>query len=310
MVFYILLAFIFLFLNIFIGSQQKITFDHNILLFIRIPRAIIAFLAGSALAMGGVIAQGLFRNVLACPSILGVQVASILAITIGYSLSLDLLYYNIIPYFAALGAFLNLCILLLWLRTNKNITSLVLVGTALTAIFAAFINVMVALQIDKYELSLKISNWMLGSFENGTWKNIQVSIIPLVIGFFICFILSHKLDVLYLGEETAASLGVNLLQVRILGVIAISLLAGTISFLVGAVSFVGLIVPHICRKIVGGKHHLLLVYSFFIGGILTSCVDLLSKLFPKFYIAPGIILGLIGAPFFLWVLNKEKQYEI
>ena len=290
--------------NVLLGSHFNFYPSHDILISIRFPRAIVAFLAGAILSLAGVITQGLFRNVLACPSILGVQASALLFIMIGYSLSLDLLYMGSIPLMAVLGSCFCLCLLLFWVR--HSIHSLVLVGVGLNSIFGSIISLLLILNMDRYTFYLKINNWMFGSFENAIWNHIYYAILPIALGLFLSFYLSKQLDLLYLGEETAISLGSNMVRLRILGVITISLLAGSVIFLVGSISFVGLIVPHICRKLWGHHHKSLLIYSIFLGGALTSVVDLTSKLFYPHYIAPGIILGLVGAPFFLWLLYKIR----
>lgn len=276
----------------------------NIVLYARLPRTLAALLCGAALASGGVIIQGVLGNPLAGPNIIGVNSGAGLAAILCSAL-LPTASLAAVPIAAFLGA-LGACILVYTLarHTGASRITLVLAGVAISSMFSAAID---AISILFPDAALGSATFLVGRLSGVTVNALKVPALLTVFAVAGAFALSYELDLLTLGDEVAQSLGLSARTARNLLLTLAAVLCGAAVSFAGLVGFVGLLVPHAARFLVGGEHKYLLGASLFLGAGLVTVCDLLSRvLFAPFELPVGILLSLLGGPFFLWLLFKQR----
>ncbi len=290
-----------------LGSPPSDRLSDALVWAIRLPRALLVGLCGAALACAGAVTQGLFRNPMAEPGVLGVSSGAAVLAVMGMFLGLDTLGMWVTPILAGLGAAGSLALLLGIVGTRRGVATLLLAGIAIAAIGSALTTLLLALAGARWDLGLKMIAWLMGSFEARTWVHLGWGIVPLLAGFALAAGLHRDLDSLLLGEQTARSLGVDTLVFRRRAIACIALLVGTTTALSGVIGFIGLVVPHMVRLIVGPRHRRLLPASAAGGAVLLLVVDLLSRGATAVVLPPGAITSLIGAPWFLWLLRRRGR---
>lgn len=284
----------------------------TILLAIRLPRIVVAALAGAALSAAGVLSQGLFRNSLASPSVMGSEAGAALAAAVVFHLGAAYAHWLLLPAAAFAGALAATSVLFVLARHRGPTTplaTLLLAGFALNALLAAVTSLFLSLLLEDVQKSSAAMHWLLGGFGGKGWEHAGMMLAPLIIGFCLALTLTARLDVLTLGEEVAASLSVALPQLRRAAFIAIALLVGGAAAVSGAVPFVGLVVPHFTRRLWGPRHGPLLALSAINGATLMLLADLVARTVraPR-ELEVGVLTSLLGAPFFLWLLlAKDKE---
>ena len=272
------------------------------LLFVRMPRTAAAALAGGALALSGALMQAVLNNTMASPNVIGVNAgagfAALLAVTLFPGAGR-------MPMASFLGAFLTaLFIYLLAVRAGLSRTTLILAGLAVSSILTAASNTITLLAPDSLAGA---SNFMLGGFSGVTLTAVGRSGWYLAAGAALALFLSTELNVLQLGEESAASLGLHVGRVRLLAILAAALLAGAAVSFSGLLGFVGLLVPHMARRLVGSDNRWLLPAAALLGGAFVLLCDVLARvLFAPFELPVGIVMSLLGGPFFLYLLLRRK----
>jgi iron complex transport system permease protein len=277
-----------------------------------------AFLAGAALAVGGVVVQGLFRNPLASPSVLGTTAGA------SFGGQVALLVYGmtgasaivvpemIVPLGCFVGALGALAVLLLFLRITRDLLALLLTGFVLSALFLSLSAFVTSIAQETWELGRAVVSFSLGSV-SGTGPRQLAFAIPLIAAALVaCWFWGRSLDLLLSGEEEAQSMGANVRAVRWWSAIWVSVLvAGAVS-VGGNVGFVGLVVPHMLRPFAGTKHQGLIPAAALAGGVFLVACDVIARLVPSRSEMPlGVVTGLIGAPLFLFLLiklRKERAY--
>ncbi len=274
---------------------------------IRLPRALLAFVIGAGLGCAGCISQGIFRNPLASPNVLGVSTGASVAVIIGVTLGLDELALWFTPLLAALGSVGTFGLLYLLTAGSRNIFSLLLSGLALSTLFSAIMALLLGLQVQDYEVTVRVMQWLLGSLEAKSWSHLHWGWLPILLGLMLSMLLRKDLDVLHLGEQTASSLGTNLRSTYLLSIMAVALLVGAATALAGIIGFVGLVIPHITRLLVGTSHHRLIPFSMALGAFFMLLVDITSRIIVSLYLPPGVITSLLGAPLFLWLIRKHYK---
>ncbi|WP_029452480.1 FecCD family ABC transporter permease [Clostridium algidicarnis] len=287
-------------------TDKNGTVHYHIIWNIRLPRTIISVLVGISLSLSGTIIQGVMRNSLASPSIIGVSSgAGFAALTI---LILFPEYYNLVPLGAFVGAFVVTMLIygLAW-KDGLVPNRLILAGVAVNSLLGAGNNALLTFFPDRVS---GVINFMVGGLNGVTWANVH-SILPYVIvGVIISLILSDKLNILVLGDEVATGLGVSVEMIRFIFIILSSLLAGSAVSVVGLLGFVGLIVPHISRLIIGSDYRFLFPAAILLGAIIVLICDLISRvLFAPIEIPVGIIMSALGAPFFLYLLRSKEAKQ-
>lgn len=290
-------------------ASQSDPLSHTIIWEIRLPRTLVCCLIGMALATAGVLSQGLFRNPLASPSVIGTSSGGVLAAVLVIYLGFGNLFYTI-PIAGFLGALLT-TVLVLYLTQQSmgyQIERVLLTGFSLNTLVGAITSFILSISLEDYNKAPMILNWMMGSFSGKGWQHLGVALLPICIGVYLAFMISYRLNILAMGNEVAQSLGISWNRIRILAIVAIALLVGTSVSLVGLLPFLGLIVPHITRSLVGPEHRRLLIGSMINGMTLALVADFIARhLWQPKELQVGVLISLIGSPLFLWLLWKKRE---
>jgi iron complex transport system permease protein len=277
---------------------------------IRTPRVFVAALVGAGLAIAGAQMQGLFKNPLASPDIVGTSAGGALgAVTaLATGLAMRSLFY--LPLLAFAGSFVALFAVYA-IATRKGRTPvaiLLLAGVALGALFAAATSFLITSTWVRYEVAQEILFWLSGGLDNRTWAHVLMVLPCVALGGLVSVFYTRELDLLLGGEEAASSLGVEVEHTKRVVLTVSALLTGAAVAVSGVVGFVGLVVPHVVRLCVGPKHRTLLPASAVTGAVFLVAADLLARtLIRPEEIRLGVITALFGAPFFLYLLLRHRQ---
>ncbi len=281
---------------------------------IRMPRTILGVLVGAALAVSGTILQGLFRNPLADPGIIGVtagaSVGAIGAIVLGASLPL-FIQASVGPYLIPVAAFLGswaTVVLLYAIATQRGRTSvatLLLAGIAMAALAGAASGILIYVSDDQQLRDLNF--WLLGALGGATWEKVGFAAPLILLALFCASFLGRALNGFALGEATALHLGIPVQRAKNVAILCVAAAVGTAVAFSGSIGFVGIVVPHLLRLATGPDHEPLLINSALLGGALLVWADVAARL----VVAPaelpiGIVTALIGAPVFLWILLRRR----
>lgn len=280
----------------------------SIIFLVRLPRVVVAALVGAALATSGTVMQGMFRNPMADPGIIGVSSGASLGAVIAIALGLASGSLYFLPLFASVGSLAAaFTIFMLASRQGKiPVMGLILSGVAVS-MFLSSITMIVLMFINGDQVK-QFLFWTTGSLNGKMWEDVRIIIVPIIACIVIILMFSRDLNVLLLGEEEAQSVGLNPSRARKLFLLLSSVTAATAVCVSGTISFVGLIVPHILRLIVGPDHRILLPASALGGAIFLVACDLAARtvLIPQ-EIGVGIVTSLLGAPYFLYLLMKARK---
>ncbi|MCO6392169.1 iron chelate uptake ABC transporter family permease subunit [Aliihoeflea aestuarii] len=274
---------------------------------IRLPRALLALTVGIGLGLSGAVLQGLLRNPLAEPGIIGITAsASFGAVAIFYTGLAGASLYAL-PAGALAGAALSVVLLLgIAARAGATLT-LILAGVALTSLAGALTSLILNLSPNPFA-SYEIIFWLLGSLRDRSMSHVWLALPLMVAGWLMLAMTARALDALSLGEEAAASLGVKLPLVRLLIVAGTALCVGAGTAVAGAIGFVGLVVPHLVRPFTDRLPSSLLLPSALGGGALLLAADIAARLVvPTRELNVGVLTALIGAPFFLWLVVRSRR---
>ncbi|HAI69914.1 MAG TPA: iron ABC transporter [Gammaproteobacteria bacterium] len=292
-------------INDIMPSQQVIIW------LIRTPRVVIAALVGAALAIAGVQMQGLFQNPLASPDIVGTSSGGAFGAVIALAMGLASYSLFYLPVFAFFGAFLALFTVyaLATRRGNTPVATLLLAGVALNALIGAMISYVITLVWLEYDIAREIIFWLMGGLDSRTWIHVGIALPGILLGTLIALLYTRELDILLMGQETAYSLGVEVEPVKRIILTSTALLTGTAVAVSGIVGFVGLIIPHIVRLLIGPKHRYLVPASALMGATFLILADLLARtLHRPEEIRLGILTAAFGAPFFLYLLLRHQRH--
>jgi len=288
--------------------------EWEILLNIRIPRVLCAFLAGAMLSLSGMSFQALFRNPLATPFTLGVSAGAALgaAVFIRIGLAFTILGISGISLAAFGGAMLAVALVygLTKLKGGFSTTTLLLAGIAISFFFSSLILFMQ--YVSGLTHSFRIVHWMMGSLTSADYGKL-INLLPFIgTGGVLLTFLHREMNLLMVGEDIAISRGVNVGLVKKLIFLAASLMVGGVVSICGPIGFVGMMSPHICRLLVGADHRFLTPATFLFGGLFLTLCDTLSRtLIAPSEIPVGIITALLGGPFFIWLLlNRKNDLEL
>lgn len=276
-----------------------------------------SMLLGAAFAVSGVLVQGLFRNPLADPSILGTTAGAVLGgkltlivlelllgVTSLGGLAADLL----LPVGCMLGAAFALLSLLALTFRSRSVLVVLLVGFALSSLFSSLGGFLTSVAQKSWELGRALMSFALGSVSGTAWKHVMFALAPTLSGFGIAYKLGPSLDLLLSGEDEARSLGVDVDFVRRWTSIWVAVLTGAAVSLGGYIGFVGLVVPHALRPYVGVEHRRLLPFSALFGALFVAMADVISRVLPIAEELPlGVVTGIVGAPIFLRLLVQSYR---
>ncbi|MFP5076864.1 FecCD family ABC transporter permease [Rhizobium sp. YIM 134829] len=296
-------------------AEQSLSLrDRIILLDIRLPRAVMGLLVGAALAVSGAVMQGLFRNPLADPGLVGISsgasLGAVLIIVLGGAL-FGPLFTTLGPYTLPLAAFLGALgstLLLYRLATHNRETSIatmLLAGIALAALANAVTGVLIFIADDKQLRDLTF--WGLGSLAGANWTKLAVASPVILAGLLAAPFLARGLNALTLGEATAFHMGVPVQRLKSLAILSVAGAVGASVAISGGIGFVGIVVPHLLRLVIGPDNRFLLPASALLGGTLLIVADMVVRtIVPPAELPIGIITAFAGAPFFLWILMRGR----
>lgn len=292
-------------------GQSASARDLNIVLAQRLPRVLLGLLAGGGLAVAGAIFQAMLRNPLATPHTLGVSaggaLGAVLAISVGWAAP-EVWPIGSVQFFALAGALVNVSIIYLLARRKETFSplKLLLAGVTLGLICSAMI-MFVRFISDPYKLVM-VDRWLMGGLDVQGYRRVA-SLLPLFLpALVLLFTQANAMNQLSLGEEMAVGRGVNVRAVQMEAFLGGSVLTAAVVSVAGPIGFVGLIVPHILRRILGPDHRVLLLASFFGGGIFLALADTVARsAFAPSELPVGVLTAMLGGPFFLVLLVTSRK---
>ena len=269
----------------------------------RLPRAVLAILLGGALAISGVLVQSVVRNPLASPDILGINNAAGL-VAVSVLMFLPNLAFYWMPIFAFLGGVLSFVILWVVCGFNFRPIKMAIIGVALSALWSAISHYLML--TNPVEINTAML-WLTGSLWGRSWSYLNVVLPWLIVLLPLPFIFCRDLDTLGLGENKASTLGVTVNKVQISVLVLAVALSTTAVAICGPIAFLGLVAPHLARRLVGGRHRILLPAALIIGALLLQLSDILARVIdPPTELPAGILTAIIGAPYFFYLLMRTK----
>ncbi len=275
---------------------------HNL----RIPRSLCVIAVGAGLSIAGVAMQSLFKNPMASPSILGLSSGASFGASLSIAFGIGAIFGSLSTPIMAF-VFCMITMLLVYglsvTRYGTPVTLLLLSGVAVGAFFSgmtSFIQYVV-----EPDILQGVVYWTLGSFSRSSWTSVYYGIPTIIIGIIMIAMCHKELNLISLGEEQAKTLGINIRRTRILLLIGTSLCVGGAVAIAGVIGFVGLIIPHVCRAMVGPNHSILIIVSIFTGAIFMLIMDCICRYLGE--IPVGVLTSLLGAPFFIYIMRKKKS---
>jgi iron complex transport system permease protein len=279
----------------------------TIILEIRLPRVVLAGLVGAALATAGATYQGLFRNPLADPYLIGVAQGAALGAVVGFLLPWSVAGFGLIPLLAFSGAVVSTAIVYSLARVGKTLpaTTLILAGVALGALLAAIVSYLI---ITSGDVMHGIMFWLMGSFSLSQWSEVKFVLPYVVVGVGVLLLYARSLNVMQLGEEQAQQLGISVEKLKLILLTAATLITAAAVSFVGIIGFVGILIPHGVRLIWGPDYRFLLPLSVLVGAIFLILADIVARtiLVPS-EVPIGVITAFCGAPFFLYLLRRRTK---
>ena len=280
-------------------KQERVLFN------IRLPRILLVMLVGAALSAAGAAYQGMFKNPLTSPDLLGASNGAALGACIGLLLGLAGEYVQIFAFVGGLVA-VALVVLLNKLVDYEPTLSLVLAGILVSSLFSAGMS-LIKFMADADDKLPTITFWLMGSFSSVDMSDFLVVLIPMAIGFAMLIIESWKLNVLSFGDEEARAMGVNTKHVRFIVILASTLITSASVAIAGVVGWIGLVIPHLARAIVGPNYKALLPTAMFVGAVFLLIVDNFARLMATVEIPIGILTAILGVPFFVVIFKRNMR---
>ena len=297
-----------IFFNYFGISDKAVeTTQYNIITQIRFPRVILAVLVGGGLSIVGAVMQSVFRNPMAEPGIIGWSSGgAFFAVLIIFTGIADI-HAFILPAGAFIGTLITSAIIYRAASINNETPNTVLLLTGITvgALFVSLTS-LVLIMADVWSVR-DILFWLMGGLDSTGWHHIKIAAIPIIAGSFLIMLFSRDLNALLIGDDSASTLGINVESTKLWLIVLSSLVVGAAVCVSGIIGFVGLIIPHMLRLIIGADNRILLPASFLIGGSFLCLADLIARtLISPEELRLGVITSFIGVPFFLFLLRKNR----
>lgn len=297
-----------------VSGHQELSDDINhvfpyVVVDVRLPRILTAAIVGGGLSIAGAIFQGILLNPLADPYTLGISAGAAFGASIALLLDISFLGIYSVPFFAFIGAVATLFFVIYLSSFSGQISSnnLILSGIIVAAILSAGISFI------KYVADEQVSIiifWLMGSFGSKTWTDVFLTFLFVSVGFFIFIFFARDLNIMSLGNRSAASLGVETNRVRVILLITASLITAVCVSVSGIIGFVGLIVPHLMRFLVGPDNRKLIPASILVGATLLLCADTITRAVLPTEIPIGVLTALIGGPFFCYIFRQRQIARI
>ena len=271
---------------------------------LRMPRVLSAVLIGGNLAVAGALLQTTMKNPLADPGIIGISSGASLGAIAVMVIFTDLIKYKII--IAFIGGIIAACLVYL-IGEDKGFSPvrIILAGVCVNSILNALSSMVTVFNSAGVS---SIQTWLLGSLVNITWADFKILALYTIVGIALCLLVIKSCDLMGLGDKTAQSLGLNVNRVRVMITFVAVFLTSISTGVGGVISFVGLVIPHICRFLIGSSHKFLIPFSYFMGGFLLLVADTVSRnIFRPYEIPVGLTMCLVGGPFFIYILRRSKR---
>jgi iron complex transport system permease protein len=287
--------------------HNRTSIESLIIFDIRLPRALLAALVGATLGLAGAALQGLLRNPLAEPGIIGVSNGAALGAVIVFYYGFAGFAWFVLPLAGLLGALLAVLFIFLLVGQSRSIITLILAGVAINAIGGALIALALNFAASPYAMQ-EILFWLLGSVANRSFREVQIALPFMLLGWAMMLYCGRFLNALTLGEETAKSLGFDVLRLRLVLILGVAASVGAAVSVAGNIGFIGLVVPHLVRPFVAYEPRRLLFASALVGAILLLLADVaVQSLSATTEMKLGVITSLVGAPFFLLLILKSRN---
>ena len=274
---------------------------------VRLPRLLLAFVVGAALSVSGLLFQSLFQNPLATPDTLGVaggaSFGAVLSILFGFSM----IVMQLVSF--GFGCIAVALTMMAAKGKTRSMSTIVLSGIMMGSLFSALVS-LVKFVADQEQQLPSITYWLMGSLQSATYTSLLIGLIPILISVVILFLLRWRLNLLLLSEEEAISSGANIRALRLMAILCATAATASSISMCGQVGWVGLIVPHMCRMMLGNDHRYLLPASISLGGTFLILVDTLARSATAAEIPISILTAIIGAPFFLFLMRKKGGWSL
>jgi len=273
---------------------------------IRMPRMLAAVMIGAGLAAAGTAYQGMFRNPLVSPDILGVAAGAGMGASVAILLGLSMLLIQSLAFAGGLLVVGLVCVIARFTRRQDPVLSLVLIGIAVGTVCSAMISLIKVLA-DPYTELPSITFWLLGGLNSITLSDLKIAAPLTLLGILPLWLLRWRMNLLSLPDEEASALGVNVVRLRAVFIISATLITASAVAIAGIIGWVGLVIPHICRMLTGANNQRLLPMAMATGAILLLVTDTLARTVSAVELPLGILTALIGAPFFLLLLMRRER---
>jgi iron complex transport system permease protein len=276
----------------------------------RIPRTVLALLVGAALGLAGASMQAVTRNPLADPGILGVSGGAAVAVVIGIAFFglADPYAYMAVAIAGAAAAAVFVYLVGSLGRGGATPLKLTLAGAATSAAFVSLTSAILLPRVDAMET---FRFWQIGGVGGATWDRIAIVLPVLIVGAIVCLVCARGMNSLALGDDLATGLGEHVFRTRLIAAAGAVILCGAATAIAGPIAFVGLVVPHLCRLLVGTDHRWLLPFSAIAGAALLVAADVIGRVVARpEEIEVGIVTAFIGAPVFIWIVRRQKVREL
>ena len=288
-------------------ASEQTSIESLILFELRLPRALLALTIGATLGLAGAALQGLLRNPLAEPGIIGVSNGAALGAVVAFYYGLAGLAWFVLPLGGLLGAMVSVAVIFLLVGRSRSIVTLILAGIAINAVGGALIALALNFAESPYAMQ-EIVFWLLGSVANRSANDLYIALPFMAFGWLSMLYCGRFLNALTLGEETAVSMGFDVARMRLLLVVGVTASVGAAVSVAGNIGFIGLVVPHLLRPFVGFEPRRLLAASMVAGAILLLVADIAVQLLSDSReMKLGVITSLVGAPFFLFLILKSRN---
>lgn len=290
-------------------GQQTEGLANQIIWNVRLPRVLTGMLVGMNLAVAGSLLQGVLRNPMASPNIIGVNAgAGLAAVVVMVIFPGAIQYVPVASFFGALVAAMLIYLLSMNRQTGSATVHLVLAGVAMSAFFSALTSGLMTLNADELEVTY---SWLLGSLSGRSWPYFYTLLPYSMVGLLMAMVISPKVNIFALGEEMGNSIGVSVHWYRTIIIAISAILAGSAVSVAGTIGFVGLIAPHMARLIIGSDYRYQIPMAAIIGGGLLMFSDTIARvIFQPFELSVGVVTSIMGAPFFLYLLYRKRSSTI
>ncbi|MFW6225946.1 MAG: FecCD family ABC transporter permease [bacterium] len=276
---------------------------------IRLPRVILSFLVGSSLAIAGAVFQSIIRNPMVDPYIVGISAGAGTAATIAiiYNMSWTLFYFSTIPLFAFIGALVTVILVYNLSKVGNKIPvmNFLLAGVATGFILDAIRSFLMVIGTNDMQ---QVVFWLMGSLAGSNWRDIRIVLPYYLIGLIPIIFYVKDLNIILLGEDNAQTLGVEVEKVKKILITGATLITAAAVSVSGSIGFIGLVMPHVSRMLIGPDNRKLIPFAAVLGGIFLMISDMLARsLMPPLEIPVGIITAIVGGPYFIYLLRKNKS---